>query len=176
MEQKFEPGSKILINGKMRTLYKIKNLKTKYIKYKGKYIKFTQYKKIFKIKGGRGPYTEEDLIISHHGIIYSEKHRKYPLDILINDYVKKGHGIILNGNMYNVESLYDKIFHQKSLSDPENPTITISSENQRRIKNKYNEIYNNNEDDLPLPPQLKRSDSYLANKFSNLQIKSSTRK
>lgn len=187
MEQKFEPCSKILINGKMRTLYKIKNLKTKYIKYKGKYIKFAQYKKIFKIKGGRGPYTEDDLKESHNSFIYSRRYEEYPVDILKNKHVKEGHGILLNGNIYNVKSLYKRIFNQKSLSDPEDPKIIISPENQRRILNKYNEVYNiNDDDDLPLPPprqlttqsprqQLRRSDSHLADRFSNLQIKSTRR-
>lgn len=145
----YEPCSKVVINGKTRILYMKKNKKTKYIKSKGKYIKFSDYKKRYKVKGGeRGPYIDTDLDNIAHGFIYSYRRNEYPTDPITNKYIKKNKAILVNGWIYNINSIYKYIL-QGNNSDPKTPQIPIGIDNKRRIFAKYTELYG--DDDLPPP-------------------------
>lgn len=131
---KYQACSKVTINGKKRILFQKTGSTTKYIKSKGRYVKFSAYKKALKKKsekpkkrqekrGGTGKYTEKDLrnTIRLNGKLYI-RDKDSPNEPLL-DYIGNmkpiavNKAILVNGRIYNVAS----IFHWMSKGNTTDP-------------------------------------------------------
>jgi hypothetical protein len=132
---KYQACSKVTINGKKRILFQKTGSTTKYIKSKGRYVKFSAYKKALKKKsekpkkrqkkrGGTGKYTEKDLrnTIRLNGKLYI-RDKDSPNEPLL-DYIGNmkpiavNKAILVNGRIYNVASIFHWMKSKGNTTDP----------------------------------------------------------
>ena len=141
---KYQACSKVIINGKKRLLFQKTGSTTKYIKSKGRYVKFSAYKKALKKKsekpkktqktqktqkrqkrrGGTGKYTEKDLrnTIRIDGKLYI-RDKDSPDEPLLDHIgnmkpIAVNKAILVNGRIYNIASIFNWMFEQGKMTDP----------------------------------------------------------
>jgi len=117
MINNFKECKRVMIGKKERILYKLPNSNKLYIKYNGKMVGYTEYKKNLKIKGkkhkGGYIYNEGNIndVVEIDGIKYvkdldyTDKEVPY-IDPIMNEPIKQENAILFDTQFYDIESLY----------------------------------------------------------------------
>jgi len=145
-----------VINGRNRILYKKKGSTCKYVKSKGKYIKYMVYKKQLNKKlkkqtkrGGAGNYIKKDLqYVNKDNYVLDKDESTNDKEVLLEDIItgeeiKQDRAIIVNGRVYDIEGIFKWIIINEKNNDPLNESV--DDKTKRSIKKKYVNVFGKEE-------------------------------